>query len=276
MKISVITVCFNAKETIEDTFLSVFDQTYPDIELIVIDGGSTDGTLQVVEKHRDKIAYFTSEPDDGIYDAMNKGIKASGGDLLFFLNANDVFKDDKVLEKVTKVLEENADAKILFGNVEYLSESGETSKIQTYEKMIDDFALLSDNICHQCIFYHKSLFEDFGLYSKEFKLYADWDFNIKTLIKARVSAIYLPITVSKFRQGGISSTPETLALCKAEKNMLIDKYRKNYKFLIKVNSFLKNHVSPLYPLLNGIIVAPVMKIYASRAKFRLNIKTVKV
>ena len=91
MKVSVITVCYNAIRGIEKTIQSVISQSHDDIEYIVIDGGSTDGTIDVIQKYRDKIAYFVSEPDGGIYDAMNKGIKAATGEWINFLNAGDVF-----------------------------------------------------------------------------------------------------------------------------------------------------------------------------------------
>ena len=116
MKISVITVCYNEAATIEKTLESIFNQTYQNIEFIVIDGGSTDGTLDIIEKYKDKIAYFVSEPDEGIYNAMNKGIKASSGEVLYFLNANDTLYSDDVLETVVSVFEKgNYD--FVYGNI---------------------------------------------------------------------------------------------------------------------------------------------------------------
>ena len=99
-KISVITVCFNAVETIEETILSVINQTYSNIEYIIIDGASTDGTVDIVNKYRDKIACFVSEPDKGIYDAMNKAVKVAKGDWLFFINSDDVFINNECLQNV--------------------------------------------------------------------------------------------------------------------------------------------------------------------------------
>lgn len=246
MKISIITVCLNAKETIEDTFLSIFNQTYNNIELIVVDGVSKDSTLVIIDKYKDKITYFISEKDNGIYDAMNKGIKASNGDFIVFLNANDVFYDNFVLEKVAKALDENPQAEILFGDVEYISADGKKMIIQTFDDIKNNVSLIFDNICHQSIFYKKTLFERYGRYSKEFKIYADWDFNIKTLVENQVAAIYLPIIISKFQLGGICSDKKNRRICKKERKILIDKYYKKIKPLIILQDFLRKHLKFLY------------------------------
>lgn len=266
MKISIITVCFNEKETIEGTFLSVFNQTYQDVELVVIDGASNDGTLQVIEKYREKIAYFVSEPDGGVYNAMNKGIKAASGDFIIFLNANDVFYDNFVLEKVAKALRENPEVKILFGDVDYISPDRKNIQTQTFENIKTDLSLILNNICHQSIFYHKSLFKQFGLYSEEFKIYADWDFNIKCLVENKGPALYLPTVISKFQLGGICSTKENRKICKNERKALIRKYYSDFKFLIFVHDFIRKYLRFFY------------KIFLKAAfldKNELNIKQVK-
>ena len=152
MKISIITVCKNAVDSIEDTLLSLYGQTYNNIEHIVIDGASTDGTLEILNKYQDKIAYFVSESDSGIYNAMNKGIKAATGDFLLFLNANDTFYCVDVLEKVSNALIENPDAKYLFGDVNYISEDGTQSEVQKYNEVKNDIYFVNRNICHQSIF----------------------------------------------------------------------------------------------------------------------------
>lgn len=276
MKISIITVCFNAKDTIEDTFKSIFNQTYKDYELIVIDGGSVDGTLDAIEKYKDKFSYFISEPDEGIYDAMNKGIKASTGDFLFFLNANDIFYDDFVLKKVSKILDENKDAKFLFGNTEYISEDKKTSRIETYEKINSFFILLDNNICHQSIFYHQSLFNDIGFYSKDYKIYADWDFNMKCLAKKKVSAIYSPFVISKFQLGGLCSSEKTQELWMLDRKNFLIEYQKGFKFLIKTDAFLKKNFKSLYFPIKSLLLDNIIDSFKAQNKYLLNIKTIKV
>lgn len=273
MKISIITVCLNAKDTIENTFLSVFNQTYKNFELIVIDGGSTDSTLEVIDKYKG-ISHFVSEPDSGIYDAMNKGIKLASGDFIFFLNANDVFYDENVLENAVSASKNNPQAKILFGDVEYISEDKKTSQIIRFNNIKDDFSLILGNICHQSIFYHKSLFEGFGLYSNQFKIYSDWDFNIKCLVENKVQALYLPLIISKFQLGGICSSEKNKKICAKEKKSLVKKYYPDFYFLIVANEFLRTKLGILYKILINITFAKkIVKSYCSQDKYKLRIKT---
>ena len=276
MKISIITVCYNAKDTIEDTFLSIFSQTYKNVELIVIDGGSFDGTLEVINKYRDKISHFVSESDEGIYDAMNKGIDYVTGDFVLFLNANDVFYDNEVLQKVVDALYKNHDVEFLFGEADYISEDKKTSRIQTYEEITNDFAILANNICHQSIFYKKSLFDRFGKYSNDYKIYADWAFNLKCLVENKVAAIYLPTAICKFQLGGACSSSNAKNNCKIDKNLLIVRYFDKYKFLIKSVSFFKLKLRKLYWPLGYLLITPITVLYSGQAKYRLNTKVAKI
>ena len=123
MKVSIITVSFNAENTIEDSIKSVLAQAYPDIEYIIIDGKSTDKTVDIIEKYRGKIHYFISEPDYGIFNAMNKGIKAATGDILYFLNTNDYIFDEKVIEDVVKFFQKTK-ATMIFGDMSFIDDNG--------------------------------------------------------------------------------------------------------------------------------------------------------
>ena len=154
MKISVVTVCYNAADTIERTMLSVLNQTYHDIEYIIIDGGSTDGTVDIIRKYADKIAYWASEPDKGIYDAMNKGIKVATGEWINFMNAGDIFCDKNVLTNIfsTGSVDEYS---FLFSDF-YVYEKGIKIKVSaSYEKGI---------LLHQSIIYKRKLHDRLGNY----------------------------------------------------------------------------------------------------------------
>ena len=194
---------------------------------------------------------------------------------IFFLNANDVFYDEYVLQKVVAALIENPEAKILFGDVDYIVADKQKSKIRSSENIKNDFSLILGNICHQGIFYHKSLFEQFGLYSEQFEIYADWDFNIKCLVQNRVFAIYLPTVVSRFQLGGICSNQGCAKTRDKEKKDLIKKYYKSFYFLILTNQVLKKKLGVIYKILINISFAKMIAdLYASQDKYKLNIKTI--
>lgn len=157
MKISIITVCYNAKDDIEKTVLSVIKQTYKDYEYIVIDGGSTDGTLDIINKYKDKISYSISEPDRGVYDAMNKALKEASGEWVNFMNAGDVFADDRVLEYIFEK-EYGNDINFIYSDVYQRAYNGEyfLRKMCISEEQC--------NVIHQGVIYKKKLHDYLGYY----------------------------------------------------------------------------------------------------------------
>lgn len=272
MKISVITACLNEQETIEATLISIANQSYKDIEHIVIDGCSTDNTIEIINKYKDKISNFISEPDCGIYDAMNKGIKLATGDFIFFLNANDTFYSNNTIEEVVKKLRSNSSAKILFGDIMNVTESKCTCIPRTYDNVKNIFFFLHENICHQCIFYHKSLFEELGCYSNNLKLYADWDFNVKCMVQNKKYVVYLPQIIANFQIGGISSNASSQTIVKQERKAIINKYYKNFRILIDLNNFFEKNYSTLYRLfVENLGLKKIYNKIVSKEKFRLNI-----
>lgn len=236
MKISVITVCYNEAATIEKTLESIFNQTYQNIEFIVIDGGSTDGTLDIIEKYKDKIAYFVSEPDEGIYNAMNKGIKASSGEVLYFLNANDTLYSDDVLETVVSVFEkENYD--FVYGDLCFI-EPDKKNKIKTQNKNLKDTIIQTKAVWHPASFYKKSLFDRFGIYDENFFIAADHDFNMKILTNRKTKIFYLNKTIARFDKTGISSNKKYKKILKIENSLIFYKYAFSTP-LLKINYYLK-------------------------------------
>lgn len=153
-KISIITVCYNAITCIEKTILSVINQTYDNIEYIIIDGGSTDGTIDIIKKYENYISYWISEPDKGIYDAMNKGIKLSTGNWINLMNAGDVFTEENVLKKIfTNDIPVNT--KIIYSDFFAQTKS---------EKLFFHTSIEKGRILHQSTIYKKSLHDEYGYY----------------------------------------------------------------------------------------------------------------
>lgn len=194
--ISVITVCYNSVQTIEATILSVINQTYKNIEYIIIDGGSTDGTVEIINKYKDQIAYWISEPDEGIYDAMNKAVDASNGDWLFFINSGDTFYESSVLETVLKYMKRKN--VIYYGNVLMLPDN------IIYDGKFSKTKLCRRNICHQSIFYPKSVFRKYH-YNVKYRIYADHFLNLECMADSDFSFKYFDEIISNYTLDGVSS-----------------------------------------------------------------------
>jgi glycosyltransferase involved in cell wall biosynthesis len=122
MKVSIVTICLNSEKTIEDTIRSVVSQTYPEIEYVVVDGGSKDGTLDIIDKYQKRIDKFVSEPDKGMYDAMNKGLNVASGEIIGFLNSDDLYASADVIDKIVSTIKEKG-VKICWGDIVYFRSS---------------------------------------------------------------------------------------------------------------------------------------------------------
>lgn len=237
MKVSIIKVSFNAEKTIEESIKSVLMQTYSNIEYIIIDGGSTDGTLDIIEKYRDKIAYFLSEPDNGIFNAMNKGIKAATGDILYFLNTNDYIFDEKVIEDAVKFFEKT-NAKMVFGDMSFIEDNGQEKERRIYSD-VDKLFFINECICHQGVFYKREVFDICGFYNEKYRLTADYDLNLKVIMKHNLKTRYFNRVLAKFTLGGHSNSHNDERLNKLvqqEKNELLSTYYRLHHF--KMNKIL--------------------------------------
>lgn len=192
---SVITVTYNAAATLEDTIFSVLNQPYPSVEYIIIDGGSTDGTVDIIKKYAERLGYWVSEPDDGIYDAMNKGIAHAKGDYIYFLGADDTLFPN-VLERVAQACKEFP-GEIIYGDALF------STREKPYDGAFDSKKLIHKNICHQAIFYPASI-QKKHLYDTHYPALADYALNI-TLWGKGYKFHYINLTIAKFRVGGASS-----------------------------------------------------------------------
>lgn len=271
IKISIITVCMNAADSIEKTVKSVINQSYKNTEYIIIDGASTDGTIKILDKYKENFEFVLSEPDKGIYNAMNKGIKKATGDFLIFLNASDTFYDDKVLEKTAYLLSVNPEVKFAFGNANYIH--NDNKELKVYDNVKDIYYFVKNNICHQSIFYGKKLFDEYGLFSDEYKIYSDWDFNIKCLVKHREPCMYIPTCVCNFNLGGCSTRENNKNICQNENNLLIKKYYNCLLILIKLDRFLSKHFCNEYKSFKScFLYQNIFEKFVNKKEFMLKVK----
>lgn len=239
--VSVITVCLNANAHIEKAIQSVRKQTYPHIEYVVIDGGSTDGTLDTIARHRDAMAYLVSEPDNGVYDAMNKGAWAATGDILYFLNADDHFYDDRVVADVAEVFQSNKDLELLYGNVllawpksiehrgsaPTLSRSTPVMSTQNnwfgrasaWAPILTRQTLAMSTVCHQAIFVRQSAFQRTGGFCDKFRVVGDYDWLMR-LFTGGVVSLHLARDIAIVGTDGLSNTLDF----KREKRYVMDQY----------------------------------------------------
>ena len=203
MKVTIITVCKNAQDTIEETIKSVASQDYKDIEYLIIDGKSTDETLKIINKYKNKIDNIISEPDKGIYYAMNKGIKRSTGDLVYFLNSGDLFFDKNTVSNVVKLFSKN-NSDIIYGDIA-LYEFGNPKKlILRRQNHVSDFFLAHDTIYHQSIFTKRGIFEKYGKFCTKYKLSADYEWVLRSIVKNKIPAYHANLVIAKYLRGGLS------------------------------------------------------------------------
>lgn len=216
MKLSIITINFNNKDGLKKTIDSVVNQTWHDFEWIVIDGGSTDGSKELIEQYRQHFAYWCSEPDGGIYQAMNKGIDHAQGEFLQFLNSGDCLHGKDVLEKVDQ---KNKNVDILAA-VSVSQETGEPMKIFKQDIL---HQLLYDSLNHQATFIRRSLF-DKHRYNEDNIIVSDWEFFFQSIIIEGCSYEYSDIIVVDFNTHGISNQPTYLQKQIEERSYVLGKY----------------------------------------------------
>jgi glycosyltransferase involved in cell wall biosynthesis len=218
-KISIITINYNDLVGLEKTFNSVDSQSNTDFEYIVIDGGSTDGSKEFLEQNSDKLAYWISEKDSGVYNAMNKGIKAAKGDYVMFLNSRDFLIDTTIIDKVIKDLD--GSTAIYYGNLIY-SLNGVNTQLWSPPNKLSFTYFLSDSLPHPASFIKRELFETHFYYSEHFKIVSDWEFFIYSICKMNVSYKHLDYVISNFDNSGMSSVKENLIKIEAEKQQVFE------------------------------------------------------
>lgn len=207
MKVSIITVAFNSAETIEDTIQSVLSQDHPDIEYIIVDGASKDGTIEIVQKYRDRITQFISELDSGIYDAMNKGIGLASGDVIGILNSDDFYADSKIISRVVQAFQQRS-VDSVFGDLVYVRAENLEQIVRYYSsaKFHPHQFAYGWMPAHPTFFVKRWAYERYGLFKTDYKIAADYELLTRFLAKNKLSYHYLPEVMVKMRTGGVSTT----------------------------------------------------------------------
>ena len=205
MKISIITVVWNNAKTIKDAINSVLNQSYKDIEYIVIDGSSTDGTIEIVQSYGDKIK-FISEKDNGLYDAMNKGIRMATGDVVGILNSDDFYASDKILQIVAdEFLKSNIDS--VYANLEYIDANDPKRVIRYWRSKKYQEGLFRSgwHPAHPTFFVKKEIYEKYGVFDLSFKIAADYELMLRFFEKCKITSSYVDEVFVKMRMGGESN-----------------------------------------------------------------------
>jgi glycosyltransferase len=248
MKVSLITVTYNSEKYLEDCIRSVIMQSHSNIEHIIIDGKSTDRTVDIIRKYGDHISKWISETDRGIYDAINKGISMATGEIVGILNSDDILVAEDVIESIVKAFEEN-NVDTVYGDLEYVA-AADTNRIlriwkgKPYKRSRFRYGWMP---AHPTFYIKRSLIEKFGYYENHYITAADYEFMARYLYKNKVSSYYLPMLIVKMRMGGQSNRNFYQRLRANRRDFLAMK-RNNIPFaffvsilkpLIKVHQFYK-------------------------------------
>lgn len=215
--VSIITVTYNAKNYLEQTIQSVIAQTYPNIEYIIIDGGSTDGTIDVIKKYDNHIAHWVSEPDRGIYDAMNKGIRLAHGKLIGMVNASDYYEPNTV-QRVIEAYQAKPNVGIFHGNINMLNEDGSFFKRKVADTNLQHLET-GFSIFHPTFFVAKRVYDTMGLYDTTFRLAADYDFALRCW-KAGTEFYHIDSVLSNFRVGGATNQQRQKSLAESKRALI--------------------------------------------------------
>ncbi len=240
MKISIITVCYNSEKHIKTAIESVINQTYTNIEYIIIDGASKDNTVNVIKSYGDKITTFISEVDKGIYDAMNKGLKMATGDYLAVLNSDDFYIHNDVISSVVNELNIQK-TESLFADLIYVEEHFPNKQVRYWKSkpFVKNSFKKGWHPAHPTFFVKNEIYKKFGYFSLDFKLAADFELMLRFLEKHQITSCYFPKAIIKMRLGGATN--------KSVKN-IINQNIECFK-AFKENQLPVSFLYPLYRLL---------------------------
>ncbi|MCS5489190.1 glycosyltransferase family 2 protein [Algoriphagus limi] len=206
MKVSIITVTYNSALTLQDTIDSVASQDYPDIEYIVVDGGSQDGTVELIQKNQDTISQWISEPDNGLYDAMNKGIRMATGDVVGIINSDDFYHRPDSISQIVNAFQEFG-TQCVYGDIRFVNPKNLEKTVRYYSSGRFAKHKFKRGIipAHPTFFTYKKNFEKYGYYRTDYQIAADFELLVRFLHKHHLSHHYLPLDIMKMRTGGLST-----------------------------------------------------------------------
>ncbi len=260
MKLSIITVNLNNRSGLEKTILSVVNQSYSDYELIVIDGGSTDGSADLISQYKSEISYWISEKDKGIYNAMNKGIAVARGEYCYFLNSGDYFTGNSVLEELFKL---DIHADIVSGNVLKIRSNGKYRSIEPHDKPTLH-KLCIHSLPHQASLINRALFAEIGNYNESYRIVSDFDFFLRAIVVHKKTYQKVDLNFSYFNLLGISSNMDNFGAAKEESylclknnfpDMVDDLMDYRYFYVSNIGQFIRmiQKKEKLYSFLNRVV-----------------------
>lgn len=256
LKLSIITINLNKREGLKKTMQSVFEQSFKDFEYIVIDGGSTDGSKELLQSYSSKITYWVSEKDKGIYHAMNKGAAKAIGNYLLFLNAADILTDKKVIEKVAdEITKTNERYSFYTGNMQLIKNGFIAESPMPAEVSFNYF--FKSSLCHPSTFIANKLFKTIGGYNEENKIVSDWEFFLTAFTQYNATYYKLNILTTLFDTNGISANPLDKKMNEERQKVLETKFPffyQDYKRFNEIESeYKKYYYSRLHQLLVRLI-----------------------
>jgi glycosyltransferase involved in cell wall biosynthesis len=206
VKVSIITVCKNAEQTLEKAIQSVLSQTYSEVEYIVIDGDSQDNTKEIIERYISQINHLISEPDSGVYQAMNKGINFATGDWIYFVNADDYLFDENVIQDLVTFISTHSNCTLIYGDHEARYTTGESNihKPASSEQMLEEMVSLGECMIQPACFFKAELFQKLGLFNETYKIAADYEWFARLLQDPSCKLCYYPRTLVSYAHGGLS------------------------------------------------------------------------
>ena len=223
-KVTVITVCLNSKDFLESAIKSLFAQTYPNIEYLIIDGGSEDGSIEIINKYKNRIDVILMEKDNGVFDAMNKGIRLATGEIIYFLNSDDRFYDNEVVEEAVAVFKDNKWADFIYGNIAVYDPIKDKAYIEKYPCRVSKWLFIRKTIGHPATFFRAACFKKTGYFNDGYKIASDYEWYLRAIYINKLKAFHIEKNISVFRLGGMSTSRKYRDLYFSERRTIQRQY----------------------------------------------------